>query len=146
MSTKKQAIEIFEKLKQNKPSEFFDEMNTLNSGMRFILICLYDAKSEIYASTLSEKMKISRARVAILLKKLLAKNFITKQMSPTDSRKEVLKITPMGINAVEEGKKQIINHIEVLIDNIGIEKLNAFIDIASEIQAVVKNKNIRPTF
>lgn len=134
MNTKEHALKIFEFLKQNKPAEFFDELNNLNSGMRYILVFLYETKNEVYASTLSTNMKISRARVAILIKKLLSKNFITKQVSDTDARKEVLQITTLGIKQVENGNKLFLERLERMIEKFGFEKINAFIETANDIK------------
>lgn len=140
MTTRQQAIEIIEKLKNCRPMEFFLGMNDINSGMGFILINLYESKNGTYASSISEKMKISRARVAILLKKLQAKNLITKEISSNDTRKEVLKITNLGRQEVETVRNKIINKTIKVIDTLGIEKVNNFIALSTEIKNTIQEQ------
>ena len=78
MITKNQAMEILEKIKNNRPNKFFNKLDDTEAGMRFVLIYLSENKAGVYASSIAEKMCISRARVAVLIQKLLIKGYIEK--------------------------------------------------------------------
>ena len=134
MDKKQQALQTIERIKSIRPPFVLEEMKHLNSGMMFVLFYLAEANEEVFATTLCEKMHISRARIAMLLKKLLTKGFISKSPSINDARKDVLKITNRGLNHVETAKENLLYLVMQAIDKIGLEKINTFIDIASELK------------
>lgn len=133
-----QATQLLEQIRDSHPMEFFDRFDSYNSGMNVILMYLVTSNEEVYATTFSEKMNISRARVSKILQKLLDKQYITKQLSTEDARKEYISITDQGRMAIEEVKKKIISNGITLIDHLGIEKLQTFISISKEIRDLIK--------
>ena len=112
MISREQAIEIIEKLRASKPAQIFQNVSDMDAGMKFVLMFLSESSKEVYASTISEKMNISRARVAVLLKKMEFKGLITK----TSSKTNVVKV----------------------IEKIGINKLNDFLDTAFSIKSILE--------
>lgn len=134
MTTREQALCILAKLKANNPVEVLKKFNDINSGMKFILIHLDEAKSEVFASELSELMCISRARVSFMLKKMEQKGLISRKTSVNDSRKEVLSLTTLGKSQLEYEQQKVIDNLTQVIDHIGIDKINQFIEIGDQIK------------
>lgn len=138
MVSKIEAEEILNKFKEIKPSKFFNKVDENSAGMRFVLLFLSEnVDSEVYASTLAEKMNISRARVANIVQKLLNKGFIEKNISCKDARIEVLKITKVGLDDIENGKKHILNLITKIVNNIGTEEIYNFINTLQKIKHIL---------
>lgn len=135
-----QVLSIIEKLKNDQPAKALKKVSDLDSGMRFVLIHLADSKDGVYASTISEKMCISRARVGILLKKMENKEYITKSTSAKDGRIEVIKITAKGLKKCNEIKAEIVKNINKLIDEIGYDELNSFLDMADRIKNTIEGE------
>ena len=97
MNKNDQVLSIIKKLKENKPAKVFKKVSDdLDSGVRFVLLYLTENKGEVYASSISEAMNISRARVGILLNKMETKGYITKEASDKDARIEVINLTNKG--------------------------------------------------
>lgn len=138
MATVKQVMEVIDKLKASKPIEFFKGIDEISSGMRFIMIYLDEANNDVYASELSEKMNISRARIAILIKKLIAKDFVIKVRAEDDARKELIKLTEKGQTEINKEKEKLFNSIVKVIDTLGIKKVNQFIELSTEIRNIFK--------
>ena len=138
MNKNDQISIIFEKLKESKPAKAFKKVPDLDSGMKLVLMYLNGNNEEIYASTISEKMNISRARVGILLKKMENKNYITKTISDKDARIEVINITDKGLAKCREIEFETIKCITILIDKIGYDELNNFLDTANKIKNVIE--------
>ena len=133
MANKTQVFEVMAKLQEHNPLEVFRNIEEINSGMGYIMLKLYNAKDEVFAIDLSKDMQISRARVTMLLRKLILKGFVIKQRSKVDARKEMITITNKGRDEVNQIKQKVFNDINKLIDKLGIEKVNEFLDLSKEI-------------
>ena len=138
MITKNQAMEILEKIKNNRPNKFFNKLDDTEAGMRFVLIYLSENKAGVYASSIEEKMCISRARVAVLIQKLLIKGYIEKTLSKTDGRIEVLSLTAKGIEEINSHQEKILKNIMKIIEEIGLDEVNKYIEISSKIKKILE--------
>lgn len=133
MASKTQVFEVMAKLQEHNPLEVFRSIEEINSGMGYIMLRLYNAKNEVFAIDLSKDMQISRARVTMLLRKLISKGFVVKQRSKIDARKEIITITNKGRDEVNQIKQKVLDDINKLIDRLGIDKVNEFLDLSKEI-------------
>ncbi len=134
MTLRDQAIEIIEKFKRNNPAKIFKNVSESEAGMTYILMMLSEASEEMYASHISERMHVSRARVAVLLSKLENKGYITKSTSPSNAKIEVINLTGSGFMAIHQFHDKLINNMIKLIENIGYNKLHEFINTAEQIK------------
>lgn len=138
MISENEANLILERFKELNPSKFFSKVDENMAGMRFVLVFLNENKqNNVYASTLAEKMNISRARMGAIVQKLLSKGLIEKSVSSLDGRIEVLKITPLGLNEVENGKKHILNLITKLVDEVGIDEMHNFLNTLQKFKHIL---------
>lgn len=139
MDKREQVFNIIKKLKENKPAKVFKKVSDdLDSGVRFILMYLMDSMGEVYASSISDVMNISRARVGILLNKMETKGYITKEASDKDARIEVINLTNKGLNRCNEIKREIEEYITIILEKIGYDELNNFLDTACKIKNVLE--------
>lgn len=137
MASKMEVFEVMGKLQECNPLEFFRMIDEINSGMGYIMLRLYNAKEEVYAIDLSEDMQISRARVTMLLHKLISKGFVVKQRSKKDARKEIISITNKGRDEVGLIKQKVIDNVSKLIDILGMDKVNQFLELSGEIKGIL---------
>ncbi|MBQ7798191.1 MAG: winged helix-turn-helix transcriptional regulator [Clostridia bacterium] len=133
MASKAQVFEVMAKLQDCSPLEAFRHIDEINSGMGYIMLRLYNAKNEVFAIDISKDMQISRARVTMLIRKLISKGFAVKQRSKTDARKEIITITNKGRDEVNTIKQKILGDVNKLIDKLGFDKVNQFLEISKEI-------------
>ena len=138
MVTREQAICIMNKVKKNKPNQVFKNVSDLENGIKLVLVLLSESDGEVYASSISEKMHISRARVAVILKKMENKGLVERNPSSNDARIEVLKMTKKGLQELEFLQEGIIQKIIKLIDQLGYEKCNEFFDTAIKIKNILQ--------
>lgn len=137
MASKLEVFEVMGKLQECNPLEFFRTIDEVNSGMGYIMLRLYNAKDEVYAIDLSSDMQISRARVTMIIKKLIYKGFVVKQRSKSDARKEIISITNKGREEVNNIKQKVLNNVNMLIDKMGIDKVNQFLSLSNEIKNIL---------
>lgn len=138
MATNEQIEFLLEKLKQAPPSECFRKFDMNAAGIRAILKLLNETDSKVTAGKISERMNVSTARVAVLLRKMEAKGFIEKERDVTDARVVVVKLSEHGKQVADKFKENVYTHISELIDKIGMEKMLEFAEISNEIHAVME--------
>ncbi len=138
MISKKQAEEVLKRFIDSRPINLIKKLDDIDAGMGFILVYLSHSKEDIYANEISQKMNISRSRVAVLLKKLDGKGLIEKYASRNDARIEVLKLTKKGQMVVEDMKQKVLDVTIKIIDKVGLENINKFIDISEKIKMAIE--------
>ncbi len=138
MISKKQAEEVLKRFIDSRPINLIKKLDDIDAGMGFILVYLSHSKEDIYANEISQKMNISRSRVAVLLKKLDGKGLIKKYASENDARIEVLKLTKKGQMVVEDMKQKVLDVTIKIIDKVGLENINKFIDISEKIKMAIE--------
>ena len=101
--------------------------------MVFVMGCLYREKGEITFNELSKKIDVSTARTTKLLQKLVAKGYINKRQDENDKRKIIISLTDRGNEIDKSIEKNFYETISDVIDYIGVEDINKFIEIATKI-------------
>lgn len=138
MITREEAFAILNRIRKNKPDDLFHKVDDIDAGMRFVLIYLSEHPEDVYSTTIANIMNVSRARVAVLIKKLESKGLIKKYGYKEDKRISVLKITDNGNTYINELKDDMISTIIRVIDTVGIDEINQFIDIGCKIKKVLR--------
>lgn len=137
MVTREQALIVLNKFRENKPARFFNKVDETSAGMSFVLVYLNEHEGDVYASSIAEEMKISRARVAVLIQKLINKQMIEKLPSNSDARIEVLKLTSEGKEKIEFFKEQMISRVIKIIEEVGLEEVYKFIETSAKIRNIL---------
>lgn len=106
-----------------KPNHCFEEIQKTDMGMFAVLKYLREQKKPVKSKEISDGMQVSSARMAILLKKLEAKNLIEKSHSQKDKRITLVELTEEGFLIDEKIRSHIYQMAEQMIDEIGIEEL-----------------------
>ena len=86
---------------------------------------------------ISDRLDISTARVAVLLKKMVAKGLITKEKDPIDARVTIVKLTEYGRETIEHMWADVKAQMGKVIDEIGEDRLLEYIEINKEIRRIV---------
>ncbi len=114
------ALSLFETY---KPSHCFEEMQKTDMGMFAVLKYLNEQEEPVKSKDISDDMRVSSARMAILLKKLEAKNLIKKSPSQKDKRITLVELTEQGFSIEQKIKNHVYQMVEHIVDEIGVEEL-----------------------
>lgn len=139
MNIKEKAKNLSKSIIINKPFEVFNILDESTQGMKSVLLYLNEVKNKVSAGELSKKLKVSTARIAILIKKLLKNSYINKENDKKDARITIVSITEKGKEFIKKEKEKMINLVEELIKKIGIEDLETFLTISLKIKNVTNN-------
>lgn len=143
MDKKERADMYLKELSKCKPNHVFERFDSMEKGIRFILLYLYEHNDDIIAGDLAFNLKVSTARIAVLLKKMEKKNLVIRYPSSQDGRKTVVKLTDLGRKTVENTKKGAIDKMERLIEEIGEEDIQDFIRISLKIREFMEREEKR---
>ncbi len=138
MATGEQIEALMEQLKKAPPAECFQKFDMSTAGIRAILKKLNETDDKVTAGDLSEHMKVSTARIAVLLKKMEAKGLIEKEHDSADGRVVVVKLSKRGKELADQFKENLYTHIGEMIDKIGMDRMLEFAAVSNEIQSLMK--------
>ena len=138
MATQEEIRKISVLLDESHPAKFMKKHNETNAGIGAVLNFLHDSDKPMTAGSISKFMHVSTARVAVLLKKMEARGFISRQAGQEDGRTVVVQLTNAGREAVEKLLQSLHRDIGILIDTIGMDRLVEYTNISKEIRSVMK--------
>lgn len=134
MNTEEIAEVIFQQLKPTSSSSLVESLNEFNRGEVGVLGYLAFDKDEATAGELSEMLNVSTARIASILNSLENKKYIKRKIDCLDKRKTLVVITDMGMALAVNTKKEIINKIVKVINDVGYDEIKDYINIALKIR------------
>lgn len=138
MATQEEIVLLLEQLRKAPPSGGFKNIDRSTVGLHAVLRYLYETQETVTAGKISEKMGISTARVAVLLKKMAAKGLIEKEKDASDGRLVVVQISESGKAYAKKIKDNIYVQLSVMIDKIGMERMLEFAQISKEIHELME--------
>lgn len=81
---------------------------------------------------------LSSARVAVLLKKMEAKDLIRKSDSKDDGRFTIIRLTSNGKKEIERMQNESLKRANKVIEKVGIEDIKEFMRISKKITQAIK--------
>lgn len=137
VATAEQIEDVFRRLEQVHPVRFFDAVQEIQTGMGAVLRLLNESGGTATAGEISAALSISTARVAVLLKKMAARGFITKGKGPLDARVTLVTLTEAGAAASAQLKAELFSRLGLVIDAVGEDRLGEFLSVLEEIKTAV---------
>lgn len=142
MASREQIQTLLGALKAASPSQMLQSIDAGAAGMRAILLYLADAQENVTASRISDYMKVSTARVTVLLQKLEAKGLIEKERDPQDNRRVQVALSARGREVALQMQEQVNARVEAMIDQIGMERMLEFAALSQEIHSIFQPAEI----
>lgn len=137
MTDREYVLNVIQRLHHKPPDDVSRRFNDDNAGIGCMLKYLHDAETPVSAGEISRFMRVSTARVSVLLKKLREKDFIICENSSEDARRLIISLSEKGKAECigrEERMVEIFSHI---IERIGRERMEEFISVSNEIRDIV---------
>lgn len=141
MNDKELATKLLKDLWDNRPNRFNNFLDESNKGEFGLLNYIYFETKEVSAGMLSEKLKVSTARIASILNSLEAKKLIKRKIGTDDKRKVVVEITTEGKKIIKKYQEEVVNKVSYIISKIGQEKAKQYFDIMLEINSIINDSS-----
>lgn len=136
--TTEETEKLIEKYKESRPKKIMERFDREDAGIMYVMKILVKAGKPMSAGELSEAMKVSTARVAVLIKKLEQNNLIVRSSDPSDARKTLVDVSDYGRSEYEKGKETFMKFCSAVIERAGVERFKEFIEISNEINDAVE--------
>lgn len=133
MHSQEQVERVLQAMVDAQPKDIARFMSENQAGVRAVLRLLYTSDEVITAGRIAQELGISGARVAVLLKKMAAKDLVIKETAPEDARVITVKLTPNGIETANAMRQELFHQIGTVIDKVGMDRMLEFISISKEI-------------
>ncbi len=128
---------LFQELRCNTSTSLGEILNEFNRGEIGVLGYLAFEKDEATAGELSEKLNVTTARIASILNSLEAKDYIKRTEDNKDKRKTLVVVTKKGKALAKKAKKEVIDKITKVINEIGEEEVKEYIRITLKIREIL---------
>lgn len=142
MNISKKTLEVIKKVEQYNVFNLFEQMDKINQGINFILVYLYEKKKDLSAGELAKALKVSTARIAVLIKKLISRKFVIKYSNPVDARITMVSLTAEGLKYAHKEKENSINKMSKIIEKVGLDEFEKFLKTALKMKEVIKSVEI----
>ncbi|MGM9607635.1 MAG: MarR family winged helix-turn-helix transcriptional regulator [Oscillospiraceae bacterium] len=137
MATKEQTEFVLDHLQAAHPADFFKIVSEGNAGIGAVLCFLAGSSGDATAGKISRYMRVSTARVAVLLKKMSAKGLIVKEADAHDARVTNIRLSADGESAVQKMRGEMYAQVGAVIDKVGMDRMMEFIAISDEIRSAI---------
>ena len=138
MATQEQVDEIMRLAERVHSSDAFRCMDEANAGIGGTMRMLAEARGAgtvVTAGDIAEKLGVTTAGVAALLKRLESKALIARRRSQADARVTEVMLTEEGEARVQAFREEVRAQVAMLVDELGEDRLRAFFLTAAEIRA-----------
>lgn len=143
MATREEALRIMERMQKSRPSVFFKRFDDDDAGICCVLKYLSSVEKPVSAGDISTFMHVSTARVSVLLRKMAEKGYIVRESSNEDARKAMIVLSDVGKEENLKHRNEMLDLVCKVIDRVGKERIEEFISISEDINAVVEEEIIR---
>ena len=116
-------------------------LDEFNCGEIGVLSMLAFDQNPVTAGELSEKLNVTTARIARILNSLESKQYIRRKNDRTDRRKIFVTITKKGKELADSTKKEIMDKIVQVIQEVGYDEIQTYISIVLKIRSVLNNQD-----
>lgn len=128
---------LFQKLQSKTCTTLSEISNEVSRGEIGVLGYLAFEKDEVTAGELSENLNVTTARIASILNSLEAKNYIKRKEDSKDKRKTLVVITENGRVLAKKAKKEVIEKIKKVINEVGEEDMKEYLRIVLKIREIL---------
>ncbi|MDE6672089.1 MAG: MarR family transcriptional regulator [Ruminococcus sp.] len=137
MADREYVLNVIQRLHPKPPNDVSRRFSDDNAGIACMLKYLYDAEKPVSAGEISRFMRVSTARVSVLLKKMYEKDYIIRDSCSEDARRLMISLSGAGKAEFIRRQEKMIETFSLIIDRIGTERMEEFISVSNEIRDIV---------
>lgn len=139
MAKEEEIQKFMNMMDQMHPIRDFSKIDTTKAGIGAVMRFLNESERPVTAGKISEQIRVSTARVAVLLKKMEAKGLIIKKSHDRDARITMVCLTEEGEKIIREIHQSMRKNVEKMIDQIGAERLETAFTVMQEIRSILES-------
>ncbi len=142
MATKEDVYEALDLFFSHRHRKGIEDVSKHKVGAMAVLMYLSE-KGEAKSIDISKSLKLSTARMTVLLKKLESKELIIKTHSKVDARAVTIKLSEKGLDISQNIKSEMFNAMEKVLDEMGIDEIKKLVEGLNKVSEILYQN--RPT-
>ncbi len=125
----------------DRPSdEILKRFSNDNAGICCMMKYLANSEKPVSAGEISRFMKVSTARVSVLLKKMNEKGLVICKKSSNDARKLMISLSEKGKEEDRKHDEEMLDFFGQIIDEVGKERMEEFVSVFKQIRNFINEK------
>lgn len=109
------------------------KISVLDKGTFLALDYLMEQHKDVHPKELSQKMAVSTARVAALLKHMEREGLVVRRADPHDNRQVLVSLTPQGAQRIKNKKAEVVQIMAQALEELEPEEAEAYLRIQMKI-------------
>lgn len=126
------ALELLNAMKQNRLNGHHEE-NTNPLGADYFVLQYLDQHPDVTPSELSQALNVTTARISVIVRRLEKNAMITRSMDPTDLRKFIINLTPLGQATLKKQEDNRLRYLTNMMAYLGEEDAKTYIRIINKL-------------
>lgn len=139
MATEQEIKALLRLAYEARPHDPLQEINMSSAGQGAVMHFLFEQREPVTAGQIAQALHGTTARTAVILKKLEAKGMIMRKHGEADARTIVVQLSDAGQAEELRHQREVLRYAGALIDEIGFERMLAFMETAREIREVMRD-------
>lgn len=115
------------------PAPVTRKLSVFDKGALFALNYLMMHKTAVHPKELSQKMAVSTARVAALLKHMEEEGLVVRNPDPNDNRKIIVSLTSQGEQLIKNKREEVVDIMAQTLEELGPEEAQTYLRIQMKI-------------
>ncbi|WP_234122672.1 MarR family winged helix-turn-helix transcriptional regulator [Clostridium hydrogenum] len=140
MDFRSMAEELFECMRYLEKGPMIKKVDNVSRGEMAVLGFLIMEHDNATAGEISERFKVTTARIANTLNSLEKKKFIERHADPDDRRKVIVHVTGEGRTAAENKYNEAVNGLKEMLMDLGEKDAVEHVRITKRIANLIKKK------
>ena len=120
----------------SRPKDFYSGVEELRTGMGGVLWFVDAVGGSAFPADIAKTLGISTARVATILNKTEALDYVMRSDSREDARKTVVSILPAGKEYLDCLRKRVLDCANGVIEEMGREDIEKYVSLSEKIKSI----------
>lgn len=134
-------LEMIENIQTLSKLTAHTPLTDLARGENFILAYLEKHGGTSIPCEISKDMEVSKARISATVHLLEDKQYIIREIDPSDKRRVRIRLTEAGKKYLVHRRRQTYENATFIFDSLGEDDLNEYIRLTNKIISIAKSKN-----
>lgn len=132
INRKELSVEILSLVTNKNCGILTDFLNDWTKGLYYILRLIDKSDKEVVAGDIASRLNVSTARIAVALKTLEDKKWITKHKSNSDARKTIVILTNLGKSVLRGRMNYLSELVEKFLNKLTEEEIHQLLNIINK--------------
>ncbi|GAY71933.1 MarR family winged helix-turn-helix transcriptional regulator [Lentilactobacillus kosonis] len=141
MDSRQLALKLLKAMNSNNRPTGIHGLADDTGGSDYFVLHYLEQHSDVTPSELSKSLHVTTARVSKIIRGLESKQLISRNSMPTDLRKFVISLTPLGKQALNDHDEKRLSYLSQMMEYLGEDDAEDYIRLITKLSQRGANRN-----